>query len=65
MWESFQVSCGENVVWKFSNIYEVVILNGVLFWIQKGDRMLVCNLNQKNTSDRHGCSLINLPDMEF
>ncbi|XP_026444656.1 putative F-box protein At3g23970 [Papaver somniferum] len=65
IWESFQVSCDENVVWRFPAFDKLVILNGALFWIQGGSRMLVYNLNQINKSDGHQCSLINLPDMEF
>lgn len=62
VWKTSQVSCDENVAWGSCNIDKVVIVNGVLYWIEEKDRLLVYNLNQ---SDGHRCSLINLPDTEF
>ncbi|XP_026424307.1 F-box protein At3g26010-like [Papaver somniferum] len=64
VWKSFQVSCDENVQWRQSMYREVVILNGVLFRIEKLKRMFVYNLNQNNGSGGHQCSVINMPDEE-
>ncbi|XP_026437989.1 F-box protein At5g49610-like [Papaver somniferum] len=62
VWESFQVLCDEIVALNSSKYHNAIILNGVMFWIEGGDKMLVYNLNQEYNSDGHQCSLINLPD---
>ncbi|XP_026378828.1 F-box protein At3g26010-like [Papaver somniferum] len=65
VWERFQVSCDKLVQQAWSILDKVVILDGVLFWIEGRNRMLVYNFDQKNKIDEHRCSLISLPDEEF
>ncbi|XP_026437996.1 putative F-box/kelch-repeat protein At4g22430 [Papaver somniferum] len=64
VWESFQVYCDKIVVGRicgWCNFNKVVIIDGVLFWLEGWDTMLIYNLNQNNGSDGHRCTLINLP----
>ncbi|XP_026429191.1 F-box protein At1g49990-like [Papaver somniferum] len=65
-WRNFEVSCDQDVEWfECDNENVVTTLNGVLYWMERSNRMLVYNMNQNNESDGHQCSLIDLPDADI
>ncbi|XP_026443564.1 F-box protein At3g26010-like [Papaver somniferum] len=65
-WIIREVTCPASVIWHYSHVRKsIVIVNGVLYWTELGNRILTYSLkNNSETGDRQS-RLINFPDMEL
>lgn len=63
-WISCEVSCSQYIEWNVPLINNVITHNGVVYWIEGRNRILVYDLSN-NTTVGGQCSLIYLPEEEF
>ncbi|OVA08923.1 F-box domain [Macleaya cordata] len=64
-WNTYKVSCPQEVSKLYYSITNhVVIQNGVLYWLERRNRILVYDLSNNNNNKTAGgcCRLINLPE---
>ncbi|OVA08921.1 hypothetical protein BVC80_901g47 [Macleaya cordata] len=62
-WNTYQVSCPQQVIWDYGLRKNLVISNGVTYWIEGRNRIIAYDVTDNNIKNGgHGCRLINLPE---